>query len=530
MKYQSQTFAGSVCRVLSVGQACWTIEFMLPTVSIDGLFEDKPLSVMSTGRPNRVGDRFCHHFKLEGSISSELKFEDSTVAEAPLQPRPGSDHEILYSGIYPHRDTYRPMALPFGSQDMLFGYRGILSRSRNNDVHIKCTIRPAGPMRFVCVRYVLDKIYDKNTLQAIDASGYAWVYYYYPFKYSSKCWRYRSVNASTASVEMPDPGVEVVDNHDFSFMDSYVEKVATNLARKEYDALDSVEGLEFYPYNSYDCMAASSVPVDPSIVDVATWIKRANAVPSPSEREWQELAYEAVQNANYVAINSIAYIRDLPELFGELKALRQVLGDPKDPKAWASLILSANYGTRLTIHDTAELINAIIRAARSAHKADKRQFATLRSRSGYSVTGPGLMSGHRELHYKIYHKRLPNEATSIVDSLYRWDLLPTAGNIWDLIPYSFVIDWFVNIGDGLELADATLYAQTLDVLGITYSYKDTFQLPPSVDGFVINDGQLTVYHRMLANRISLPSYSLELNQGYQNNIIQGGSLLIQRMK
>ena len=346
----------------------------------------------------------------------------------------------------------------------------------------------------------------------------------------SSSWQYQMLEDSTASVKMPNPGVEVVDSHDFSYMEPYVEKVAANLVAEEYYGLKSIKNLGFSPWDYSLYLTASSVPAEMSNIDISTWIKRANAVSPPKEREWQELAYEAVQNASYVEINSIAYIKDMPELFGELKALKQVLGNPKDARAWASLILSANYGTRLTIQDTVELINAIIRAARSAHKADKRRFATLRSRSGYSVTGPKFLSGHRELHYKIYHRVIPEGVTSFVDSLYRWDLLPTAGNIWDLIPYSFVIDWFVNIGDNIELADATLYAQTLKVLGITYSYKDIFQLPPSVDGLVINDGKLTAYHRMLSNRISLPSYSLEFNQGYENNIIQGGSLLIQKWK
>lgn len=530
MRYQSQAFAGSLYRVLSRAYPAWGADFWLPTVAVDNLFEEKPLSVMSTGQPNRVGDRFCHHYKLEGTISSELKFEDKAIIKRPVEISP-TRGEVLYTGHYLSAQKSAPMVLPFGSTDVIYGIRDTYNdKKKNTDYHLKFAIKPLGNMRFLCVEYALTKTYSKSTLEVTDTSGYAWVYHYYPRKWSSSTWRYFSCHASTASVNMPDPGVEVVDSHDFSYMEPYVEQVAANLVKQEYQGAQSIEGLRFDPLNYSYLERASSVPVDASNIDVSTWIKRANAVSPPKEREWQELAYEAVQNASYVEINSIAYLKDMPELFGELKALKQVLGNPKDARAWASLILSANYGTRLTIQDTVELINAIITAAKSAHKADKRQFSTLRSRSGYSVTGPKFMSGHRELHYKIYHKVVPEGAMSFIDSLYRWDLLPTAGNIWDLIPYSFVIDWFVNIGDNIELADAALYAQTLKVLGITYSYKDIFQLPPSVDGLVINGGKLTAYHRMLSNRISLPSYSLEFNRGYENNIIQGGSLLIQKWK
>lgn len=530
MRYQSQPFAGRLYRVLARGYTAWGAGFYLPTAPVDDLFEEKPLSVMSTGQPNRVGDRFCHHYKLEGTVSSELKFENKEIIKRPVEI-PSTYGQVLYTGLYPSESKSSPMVLPFGSTDVIYGIRDTYADNElYTDYHFKFAIKPLGNMRFLCLEYVLGKTYYRKTLEVYDTTGYVWVYHYYPRKWSSTTWRYFSCKASTDSVNMPTPGVEVVDSHDFSYMEPYVEQVAANLAKQEYQGAKTIKGLRFDPldYSLYE--RASSVPVDTSNIDISTWIKRANAVPPPEEKEWQELAYKAVQNANYVEINSIAYIKDMPELFGELKALKQVLGNPKDARAWASLILSANYGTRLTIQDTVELINAIIKAAKSAHKADKRQFSTLRARSGYSVTGPKFMSGHRELHYKIYHKVIPEGAMSFIDSLYRWDLLPTAGNIWDLIPYSFVIDWFVNIGDGIELADATLYAQTLKVLGITYSYKDIFQLPPSVDGLVINGGQLTAYHRMLSNRISLPSYSLEFNQGYENNIIQGGSLLIQKWK
>ena len=529
MRYQSQTFAGRMYQVMTIGHTAWGASFWLPTVPVDNLFEEKPLSVMSTGRPNRVGDRFCHHYKLEGTISSKLHFDNKNITEGPMQI--ASQYGQVLTGHYPLWNKTYPMAMPFGASDVIYGIRDTYNSSPEiTDRHYKYAVRTLGNMRFACVEYVLSKTYNQSTFEVSNVTGYAWVHYFYPRKYMSASWQYQMLEDSTSSVKMPTPGVEVVDSHDFSYMDPYIDKVVTNLVSEEYYGLKSIKNLGFSPWDYSLYLPASSVPVESSNIDISTWIKRANAVSPPSEREWQELAYEAVQNANYVAINSIAYLKDMPELFGELKALKQVLGNPKDARAWASLILSANYGTRLTIQDTVELINAIIRQARSAHKADKRRFSTLRSRSGYSVTGPKFLSGHRELHYKIYHKIIPEGVMSFIDSLYQWDLLPTAGNIWDLIPYSFVIDWFVNIGDNIELADATLYAQTLKVLGITYSYKDIFQLPPSADGLVINDGKLTAYHRMLSNRISLPSYSLEFNRGYENNIIQGGSLLIQKWK
>jgi len=42
-------------------------------------------------------------------------------------------------------------------------------------------------------------------------------------------------------------------------------------------------------------------------------------------------------------------------------------------------------------------------------------------------------------------------------------LLPTLANLWDLVPFSFVADWFVNIGGRLDNVDAASFLLAMDV-------------------------------------------------------------------
>lgn len=63
---------------------------------------------------------------------------------------------------------------------------------------------------------------------------------------------------------------------------------------------------------------------------------------------------------------------------------------------------------------------------------------------------------------------IPNSLKSFLNS-YGFRL--TAANVWDMIPYSFVVDWFLGIGDLLETYDAYSRALMFPVSNPWYSMK-----------------------------------------------------------
>lgn len=62
------------------------------------------------------------------------------------------------------------------------------------------------------------------------------------------------------------------------------------------------------------------------------------------------------------------------------------------------------------------------------------------------------------------------DARTHIDSL---GLYPNLLRSWDLIPFSFVIDWVLPIGDILDKADKWTDVQYFDVWSYTKSYKLT---------------------------------------------------------
>jgi len=73
----------------------------------------------------------------------------------------------------------------------------------------------------------------------------------------------------------------------------------------------------------------------------------------------------------------------------------------------------------------------------------------------------------------VYHLRLKDDPfTQVWAALERVGLDPALGNLWDLIPYSFVVDWFLPVGDSLKAIDAyTSLVCNRDILGRIESFK-----------------------------------------------------------
>jgi hypothetical protein len=116
------------------------------------------------------------------------------------------------------------------------------------------------------------------------------------------------------------------------------------------------------------------------------------------------------------------------------------------------------------------------------------------------------------------------------------DILPT---IWEAIPYSFVIDWFVNVGDMLRSLEDHLVGdlmpiQILDfVHSIKYkyttrTYHDCGKKPYAILSRILLYEQEVTYY---ARRHEAPCLvdALSIRTPSVNQTLLGGSLLIMRM-
>lgn len=188
---------------------------------------------------------------------------------------------------------------------------------------------------------------------------------------------------------------------------------------------------------------------------------------------------EICEQAQNISVNSIALVKELAELFFTLK------NDPASliPKLRtladaAGIYLSYKYGARLTVRDlnavTAALQKEVMNEIR--YRISRSSFRTKIPVTIYGVATPIV---HEE-HYKCLYDALDKGLDNAIRQLYNWDLALSLDNVWDLIPYSFVVDWFVPLGDYLSQIDASVYYSTLPIIDVIYSMKDTVYLPDAL--------------------------------------------------
>lgn len=127
-----------------------------------------------------------------------------------------------------------------------------------------------------------------------------------------------------------------------------------------------------------------------------------------------------------------------------------------------------------------------------------------------------------------------------VGSLLTWvltlddvGLLPTLTRIWDLVPFSFVLDWFTNLSDRFEDLDNAAVREILPVAYYVHTYEYTLKMAAkyyspyrSVDG----DPTLRVFIRersLLSPAFRSGIYDFHPPKGLKKRLLAAGSLLFE---
>ena len=228
--------------------------------------------------------------------------------------------------------------------------------------------------------------------------------------------------------------------------------------------------------------------------------------------------------------NNAALVLELTRLASKVVALFR--GDPSDLKTLfrdirnvknakdaarvaANVRLSEQYGLRLTIQDLAE-VAASINARRGEQIA--------RTSCAYSSTVPQGAVAVTE-HWKVFYSANPTDA-SVISKLFQSDLIGFQ-NIWDLIPYSFVVDWFSPVGDILQGWDDELMLSHLPIHAIVIGQKATYSTQWVEDG-INYSFSASCYTRSKSK--SFPPYAFTTRRSVSTNIVvNGAALIVQRL-
>ena len=104
----------------------------------------------------------------------------------------------------------------------------------------------------------------------------------------------------------------------------------------------------------------------------------------------------------------------------------------------------------------------------------------------------GSASKNSTLHLKLDYKPLDNifmnAALSLTSGAQRFGFDPSLYNAWDMIPFSFVADWFLPIGKNLERLSNMKWAATMP-------YNVTALASAYCPSFTVGDNSYSVYER-----------------------------------
>lgn len=238
------------------------------------------------------------------------------------------------------------------------------------------------------------------------------------------------------------------------------------------------------------------------------------------EPEWDRTSLfgaateNAVENARTFTGNGIAYLLEARELGQTVKDLISLLKTRVSPKALANLWLSYRYGLRLTAMDTQEICAGISNAIHH-EEATYKNYAYVRGTAGGGTT-----------HTILYYQGRPEvEYFKIVKALMDWDVLPDFTNVWDMIPFSFVVDWFVDVESLANAVDVRTYTGAMEIVSTLYTHKSVWR-PSGQWAGLVGDFSLSRYIRETPSKPHQPVFRLSGSLPSVKNVIDGVSLII----
>lgn len=235
-----------------------------------------------------------------------------------------------------------------------------------------------------------------------------------------------------------------------------------------------------------------------------------------------DLAHEASKDTQSNTVNMIAFLRDLRRPLEMIPKLRNL----KSLKGLSNNYLSVEYGLLPTIDD----IKSIVRSLKSAKPYyDSHGFATYGASKTQEVT-VGSTDYSLLQRIKLAVGKDDTLTKGIVNRVEDMGFLLDLETIWDLIPYSFVVDWLVDVGDLLARIDSTNRIDRLNIKYATMSLKHVSTIHVKSSSYFPYYGTIDVVHYQRWATVNCPVPPLSLQPSFQdfNHWLESAALIVQR--
>lgn len=270
-----------------------------------------------------------------------------------------------------------------------------------------------------------------------------------------------------------------------------------------------MERVDTSPDQSPSVLLNQTVEVDTKKISrLLEGLQSATTVVAVDNNDFGRLARDIVDDASFPQVNIPAYVRDILKTPADFMRLVKSIKHA-DIKSLSDAYLSYKYGTSLSVRDTLELIHHV------AGRLTKCDWQSRKASKMFTATVGSLRVDVR-IAYKVYFSLIPSESVDIIDEAFAADIVGLS-NVWDMVPFSFVADWFINVGDFLEQLDSTVRFNTLPVDSSVKSTRRSIQLDSStIANFFSTPGinvsgalEYVSYERIVLPELILPDIAWE---------------------
>jgi hypothetical protein len=324
-------------------------------------------------------------------------------------------------------------------------------------------------------------------------------------------------------------GIKVVGSLFYAVFDC-VEEISYDWTTQKDYSVYSVDYLCTFSSANFNAS------VDPLIVDsiirsveskIATTVSTVGAILDGLDT--YELAREAVSSVAAFDTNNIENAKSLEDVTKMLPPFEDLLQIKKHPaKAFASLHLWLSYAAKPTLKDMkmfADQYQYLLQSLKVAQPKLQVKYASGYCEVPYKKSNLLVLQAVK-VSLTPYWRTEAEKAQHLLDHL---GLGFTLANGWDLVPYSFVIDWFVSVGDFLAQVDYALQTTNrFDVSCFSSSAKtmvalsrEDLGLPDSCEG----SANVTIYRRLVSPKLPPNKFTFGI-ENPTNHIFDGLALIV----
>lgn len=303
----------------------------------------------------------------------------------------------------------------------------------------------------------------------------------------------------------------------------------------KYPLMPPVPPLYTTPSSSVACTASNrrlfkSNALDAKLSLASVLSFASSKLPYNNDRlYWGRLSQDACNVSKVLQQNLIATIKDFKELPLLIESIRSLLAKKVDPKVIADAYLTIKYAILPTIQDSKEIMSAM-----SHSTSVKKNYCV--SRSQYMTTSVvDEMEWETSYNLKMYYLQEDVFWIALLKDAMAIGLFPSLENVWDFVPFSFAIDWFVDFGGLLEDMDTKTYLSTLPIISVIQTKCDRtsfnaasipFAGSSSAQGLI----SYSRYRRNLESSLLPPLLELNCPKNPLDHIVEGAALILQRKK